>query len=40
MIRSDLPTLEEIKKLRKKLGLTQQELAEESGVSQSLIAKI
>jgi len=40
MIRSDLPTLEEIKKLRKKLGLTQQELAEESGVSQSLIAKV
>jgi len=40
MIRSDLPTLEEIRKRRKELGLTQQELAEESGVSQSLIAKI
>lgn len=32
--------LEEIKKIRKKLGLTQTELANRSGVSQSLIAKI
>lgn len=40
MIQSDLPTLEEIKQRRKMLNLTQQELAKESGVSQSLIAKI
>ncbi|MBI2653268.1 CBS domain-containing protein [Candidatus Woesearchaeota archaeon] len=32
--------LEEIKKIRKKLGLTQTELADRAGVSQSLIAKI
>ena len=32
--------LEEIKKIRKKLGMTQTELANRSGVSQSLIAKI
>ena len=32
--------LEEIKKIRKKIGLTQTELANRSGVSQSLIAKI
>ncbi|MGC8948905.1 MAG: helix-turn-helix domain-containing protein, partial [Thermoprotei archaeon] len=35
-----LPELSEIMKLRKKLGLTQRELAKLSGVSQSLIAKI
>ena len=32
--------LEEVKKVRKKLGLTQTELANRAGVSQSLIAKI
>ena len=32
--------LEEVKKIRKKLGMTQSELANRSGVSQSLIAKI
>ncbi len=32
--------LEEIKKIRKKLGMTQTELADRAGVSQSLIAKI
>ena len=32
--------LEEIKKIRKKIGMTQTELANRSGVSQSLIAKI
>ena len=32
--------LEEIKKVRKKLGMTQTELANRAGVSQSLIAKI
>ena len=32
--------LEEVKKIRKKLGLTQTELANRAGVSQSLIAKI
>lgn len=32
--------LDEIKKVRKKLGLTQTELANRAGVSQSLIAKI
>ena len=32
--------LDEIKKVRKKIGLTQTELANRSGVSQSLIAKI
>lgn len=32
--------LEEIRKIRKKLGLTQTELANRAGVSQSLIAKI
>ena len=32
--------LEEIKKVRKKIGLTQTELANRAGVSQSLVAKI
>ncbi len=32
--------LDEVKKIRKKLGMTQTELANRSGVSQSLIAKI
>ncbi|MEK6942455.1 MAG: CBS domain-containing protein [Nanoarchaeota archaeon] len=32
--------LEEVKKIRKKLGMTQSELANRSGVSQSLIAKV
>ncbi len=32
--------LEELQKIRKKLGLTQKELANQAGVSQSLIAKI
>ncbi len=32
--------LQDIKKIRKKLGLTQSELAKKAGVSQSLIAKI
>lgn len=32
--------LHEVKKIRKKLGMTQTELADRSGVSQSLIAKI
>ncbi len=32
--------LEEVKKIRKKIGLTQTELANRAGVSQSLIAKI
>lgn len=32
--------LDEIKKIRKKLGMTQAQLADRSGVSQSLIAKI
>ena len=35
-----LPELSEIKKMRKKLGLTQAELAKLANVSQSLIAKI
>ncbi len=35
-----LPTAEDVKKLRKKVGLTQTELAEKAGVSQSLIARI
>ena len=35
-----LPNLEEIKRRRKVLGLTQTQLAKESGVSQSLIAKL
>ncbi|MEX2702115.1 MAG: CBS domain-containing protein [Candidatus Baldrarchaeia archaeon] len=35
-----LPTPEDIKKLRKKAGLTQTELAKLAGVSQSLIARI
>ena len=33
-------TLEEIKNIRKKLGLTQSQLAKKSGLSQSLIAKV
>lgn len=37
----DMPyELEEIKKIRKSLGLTQTELAKRAGVSQSIIAKI
>ncbi len=35
-----LPNLDEIKRRRKVLGLTQIQLAKESGVSQSLIAKL
>src|SRR5881398_2260839 len=35
-----LPTLDEIPKRRKALGLTQSRLAELAGVSQSIIAKI
>lgn len=35
-----LPNLDEIKQRRKKIGLTQFELAKEAGISQSLIAKI
>ncbi len=35
-----LPKLSEIKEMRKRLGLTQSELARIAGVSQSLIAKI
>jgi len=35
-----LPTPEDIKRLRKKVGLTQTELAKLAGVSQSLIARI
>ncbi|MBI2445847.1 CBS domain-containing protein [Candidatus Micrarchaeota archaeon] len=35
-----LPSIQEIKARRKKLGLTQSQLASEAGVSQSLIAKI
>ena len=35
-----LPSPEDIKKLRKKVGLTQTELAKLAGVSQSLIARI
>ena len=37
---SFLPTPEEIRRLRLKAGLTQKELAERAGVSQSLIARI
>ena len=37
---SIFPSPEEIKALRKKAKLTQQELAEKAGVSQSLIARI
>lgn len=37
---ASLPTPEDIKKLRKKVGLTQTELAKLAGVSQSLIARI
>ncbi|HEX9710182.1 MAG TPA: CBS domain-containing protein [Candidatus Thermoplasmatota archaeon] len=36
----DLPNLEEIKKQRRQLGLTQAQLARMAGVSQSLVAKI
>jgi predicted transcriptional regulator len=36
----DLPSLEEVKKTRRQLGLTQAEVARLAGVSQSLIAKI
>lgn len=35
-----LPGLNEIKSMRKKLGITQKDLAKESNVSQSMIAKI
>jgi predicted transcriptional regulator len=35
-----LPTPDDVKRLRKKVGLTQTELAEKAGVSQSLIARI
>ena len=40
MVLSMLPTQAEIKSRRIKIGLTQTELAEKAGVSQSLIAKI
>jgi len=40
MALASLPTPEDIKKLRKKVGLTQTELAKLAGVSQSLIARI
>ncbi len=36
----DLPSLSEIKKYRKKLGITQTELSEKAGISQSLIARV
>ncbi len=36
----NLPTSEDLKRYRKKIGLTQQELAEKASVSQSLIARI
>lgn len=36
----DLPALEEIRKQRRQLGLTQAQLASLAGVSQSLVAKI
>jgi len=36
----NLPDLSEIQKIRKKLGLSQSELARKSGVSQSLIARM
>jgi predicted transcriptional regulator len=36
----DLPSLEEVKKTRRQLGLTQAQVARLAGVSQSLIAKI
>ena len=35
-----MPDVSEIRRMRKNLGITQNELAKESGVSQSLIAKI
>ncbi|HIE34357.1 MAG TPA: CBS domain-containing protein [Candidatus Altiarchaeales archaeon] len=35
-----LPSLSEIRKIRKRLGLSQMELAEKAGVSQSLIARV
>jgi predicted transcriptional regulator len=36
----DLPTAEDIKRIRKSSGLTQQDVAEKAAVSQSLIARI
>ncbi len=35
-----LPSLSEIRRLRRRLGLTQSELARRAGVSQSLVAKV
>lgn len=37
---TDFPDLSEIKERRQRLGLTQEQLAEAAGVSQSLIAKV
>ncbi|MCL4326775.1 MAG: helix-turn-helix domain-containing protein, partial [Candidatus Thermoplasmatota archaeon] len=34
------PTIEELKKMRKNLGISQKELASVSGVSQSYIARL
>ena len=35
-----LPTIEELRKMRKNLGISQKELARVSGVSQSYIARL